>query len=74
MANKLFWQIIIGLGIFPFAIAILDGAGAATLEYTTDFDFSIFTDTILNYSFDNWLTYFMGVLLVLISLKHLRYE
>ena len=56
MANKLFWQIIIGLGIFPFAIAILDGAGAATLEYTTDFDFSIFTDTILNYSFDNWLT------------------
>ena len=74
MANKFLWYIIIVLGIFPYIIAIINGINAATLEYTADFDFSLFLDGILAYSAENWLTYIMGVLLILISLKHLKYE
>ena len=74
MANKFLWYVIIALGIFPFFIAIFSGVGAATLEYSADFDFSLFLNQFLVYSAENWLTYIMGVLLILISLKHLRYE
>lgn len=74
MANKLLWKIIILLGIFPFVIAILDGANAATLEYTAEFNFPLFFNQFLAYSAENWLTYIMGILLILISIKHLEYE
>ena len=74
MANKFLWKVIILFGLFPFAIAILDGVGAATLDYSADFDFSLFINQILAYSADNWLTYIMGILLILISIKHMRYE
>ena len=74
MANKFLWYIIIALGIFPYIIAIINGINTATLEYTADFDFSLFLDGILAYSVENWLTYIMGILLILISLKHLKYE
>lgn len=71
MSDKWLWYIIISFGIFPFVIAILNGLGAATLEYTADFDFSLFLNQLLSYSAENWLTYAMGILLILISLKHL---
>lgn len=74
MANKLLWRIIILLGAFPFVIAILNGASAATLEYTSDFDISLFLNELLSYSAEHWLTYIMGVLLIIISIKHMRYE
>ena len=74
MANKLLWRIIILLGAFPFVIAILNGTSAATLEYTSDFDISLFLNELLSYSAEHWLTYIMGVLLIIISIKHMRYE
>jgi len=74
MANKLFWKLIILAGFLPFIIAILNGASAATLEYTADFDFSLFFGQLLSYSAEHWLTYVMGILLMLISLKHLKYD
>ena len=74
MANKLLWQVIILFGIFPFAIAIFNGVSAATLEYSADFDISLFFNEILAYSGEHWLTYIMGVLLILISVKHLKYD
>ena len=74
MANKLLWQIIIVAGLFPFAIAFLSGTGVATLEYTADFNFSLFSRQFFAYSAEHWLTYIMGILLILISMKHLRYE
>ena len=74
MANKLLWKIIILFGLFPFAIAILDGSGAATLSYSADFNFALFLNQFIAYSAENWLTYIMGILLILISIKHMKYE
>lgn len=74
MANKLLWKGIILAGLLPFVVAILNGASAATLEYTTDFNFSLFFNQILTYSAEHWLTYIMGILLILISLKHMKYD
>lgn len=74
MTNKLLWKIIIVFGIVPFVIMIINGIDAATLAHTADFDFSLFVDGILSYSAENWLTYIMGVLLILISIKHMKYE
>lgn len=74
MANKILWQIIILAGLLPFVVAILNGASAATLEYTADFDFSLFFGQLLSYSAEHWLTYIMGILLILISIKHLKID
>lgn len=74
MANKLLWKVIILFGIFPFAIAILNGVSSATLEHTADFSMPLFANEILVYSGEHWLTYIMGVLLILISVKHLKYD
>lgn len=50
MANKFLWYVIILLGAFPFIIAIFNGVNAATLGYTSDFDFSLCINGILSYS------------------------
>lgn len=74
MTNKFLWKIIIIFGLFPFLIAIFNGIGAATINYTTDFNFTLFLNQLLSYSAENWLTYIMGILLILISIKHMKYE
>ncbi len=74
MANKLFWKIIILAGLFPFIVPIFKGASVATLDFTSNFDFSLFLDQILSYTAEHWLTYIMGVLLILISIKHLKID
>ena len=72
MANKLFWRLIVAVGFLPYVVAILKGVRAATDGYTADFDFSLFLNPILAYSAEHWLTYIMGILLILIGLTHLK--
>ena len=74
MANKLLWKIIIVVGIFPFVIHFLNGTGVATARYTADFSSSMFLHQFFAYSAEHWLAYIMGILLILISLKHLKFE